>query len=131
MTITEPAAAREGMRGLKGKNVLVTGGTSGIGQAIAVRFAEHGANVASIRAPRTTTPAVSRRSMPERKVSPPSIANPSITHQPTVPSKSSTSRIEVCSAAGLASSRSTLSPAPARSVIGCAGVPERSMRAPA
>jgi glucose 1-dehydrogenase len=34
------------MRGLQGKNVLVTGGTSGIGQAMAVRFAEHGANVA-------------------------------------------------------------------------------------
>src|SRR5947207_864106 len=37
---------REGMPGLRGKNVLVTGGSSGIGQAIAVRFAEHGANVA-------------------------------------------------------------------------------------
>jgi len=34
------------VRGLNGKNVLVTGGSSGIGQAIAVRFAEHGANVA-------------------------------------------------------------------------------------
>src|SRR3954452_5874308 len=34
------------MAGLKGKNVLVTGGSSGIGQAIAVRFEEHGANVA-------------------------------------------------------------------------------------
>jgi glucose 1-dehydrogenase len=36
----------EGMPGLRGKNVLVTGGSSGIGQAIAVRFAEYGANVA-------------------------------------------------------------------------------------
>jgi glucose 1-dehydrogenase len=34
------------MQGLKGKNVLVTGGSSGIGQAIAVRFAQYGANVA-------------------------------------------------------------------------------------
>jgi glucose 1-dehydrogenase len=34
------------MRGLKGKNVLVTGGSSGIGQAIAVRFAQEGTNVA-------------------------------------------------------------------------------------
>jgi glucose 1-dehydrogenase len=34
------------MRGLEGKNVLVTGGSSGIGQAIAVRFAEYGSNVA-------------------------------------------------------------------------------------
>jgi glucose 1-dehydrogenase len=35
-----------GLPGLKGRNVLVTGGSSGIGQAIAVRFAEYGANVA-------------------------------------------------------------------------------------
>jgi glucose 1-dehydrogenase len=35
-----------GLPGLRGKNVLVTGGSSGIGQAIAVRFAEYGANVA-------------------------------------------------------------------------------------
>ena len=34
------------MRGLKGKNVLVTGASSGIGQAIAIRFAQEGANVA-------------------------------------------------------------------------------------
>jgi glucose 1-dehydrogenase len=34
------------MKGLEGKNVLVTGGSSGIGQAIAVRFGTEGANVA-------------------------------------------------------------------------------------
>src|SRR6266852_651935 len=31
---------------LKGKNVLITGASSGIGQAIAVRFAAEGANIA-------------------------------------------------------------------------------------
>jgi len=46
MTTTMPEATSEGLRGLKGKNVLVTGGSSGIGQAIAVRFADYGANVA-------------------------------------------------------------------------------------
>ncbi len=34
------------MTGLKGKNVLITGASSGIGQAIAVRFAQEGANIA-------------------------------------------------------------------------------------
>lgn len=34
------------MKGLKGKNALVTGATSGIGQAIAVRLAQEGVNVA-------------------------------------------------------------------------------------
>jgi glucose 1-dehydrogenase len=39
-------ARTTGLPGLRGKNVLVTGGSSGIGQAIAIRFAEYGANVA-------------------------------------------------------------------------------------
>ena len=45
------------LRGLRDKNVLVTGGTSGIGQAIAIRFAEYGANVAInyVRAPEEAT----------------------------------------------------------------------------
>jgi glucose 1-dehydrogenase len=47
MTTTDSAvSATESMPGLKGRNVLVTGGSSGIGQAIAVRFAQFGANVA-------------------------------------------------------------------------------------
>jgi glucose 1-dehydrogenase len=51
VTAAEPRAAA--LPGLHGKNVLVTGGSSGIGQAIAVRFAEFGANVAInyLRAP--------------------------------------------------------------------------------
>jgi glucose 1-dehydrogenase len=44
MATTQPRT--RGLRGIEGKNVLVTGGSSGIGQAIAVRFAEYGANVA-------------------------------------------------------------------------------------
>ena len=34
------------MKGLKGKTALVTGGSSGIGQAIAIRLGEEGVDVA-------------------------------------------------------------------------------------
>ena len=33
------------MKGLKAKNVLVTGASTGIGRAIAIRFAQEGANI--------------------------------------------------------------------------------------
>jgi glucose 1-dehydrogenase len=45
-TATATEQRTRGLQGLEGKNVLVTGGSSGIGQAIAIRFAEYGANVA-------------------------------------------------------------------------------------
>jgi glucose 1-dehydrogenase len=45
-TAAPTVSPTQGMPGLKGKNVLITGGSSGIGQAIAVRFAQFGANVA-------------------------------------------------------------------------------------
>ncbi len=33
------------MKGIQGKKVLITGGSSGIGQAVAIKFAEYGADV--------------------------------------------------------------------------------------
>jgi glucose 1-dehydrogenase len=45
-TLPTADARTDVLPGLRGKNVLVTGGSSGIGQAIAVRFAQYGANVA-------------------------------------------------------------------------------------
>jgi glucose 1-dehydrogenase len=52
-TLPTVDARTDVLPGLQGKNVLVTGGSSGIGQAIAVRFAQYGANVAInyLRAP--------------------------------------------------------------------------------
>jgi glucose 1-dehydrogenase len=45
-TVAPIAERADALPGLAGKNVLITGGSSGIGQAIAVRFASYGANVA-------------------------------------------------------------------------------------
>src|SRR3954468_7864569 len=47
MSATSATPVRaQAMPGVKGSNVLIAGGSSGIGQAIAVRFAQYGANVA-------------------------------------------------------------------------------------
>ena len=43
---TATADRSEAMRGVRGKNVLVTGGSSGIGQAIAVAATMNGSDVA-------------------------------------------------------------------------------------
>src|SRR3712207_3910392 len=53
MTALAATTTHDALPGLQGKNVLVTGGSSGIGRAIAVRFAQYGANVAInyLRAP--------------------------------------------------------------------------------
>ncbi|MFL5891076.1 MAG: SDR family NAD(P)-dependent oxidoreductase, partial [Solirubrobacteraceae bacterium] len=45
-TAAPTVSPTEAMPGLKGKNVLVTGGSAGIGRAIAARFAQFGANAA-------------------------------------------------------------------------------------
>src|ERR1041384_4282851 len=46
MKLVQPRIRGEKMERLKGKNILITGASSGIGQAIAIRFAREGANVA-------------------------------------------------------------------------------------
>ena len=46
---------------LKGKTAIVTGGGQGLGEGMALRFAQEGANIAVVDMNPETTPAVVRR----------------------------------------------------------------------
>jgi len=58
------------MKGLRGKNVLITGASSGIGEGIAIRFAQEGANVAiNYRSPAESSDAERARAEADRSSS--------------------------------------------------------------